>query len=137
MEKTEEKPVILVVDDTPDNIVLLSDVLRGRYKVEVANSGERCLKLAVKTLPDLILLDVMMPEMDGYAVCDRLKADPTTRDIPIIFLTARSDEEDERHGLLLGAVDYITNADQPRYRSHAHRYAVAPEGGHRFSQEQE
>src|SRR5262245_65172187 len=108
MEKTEEKPVILVVDDTPDNIVLLSDVLRSRYKVEVANSGERCLKLARKTKPDLILLDVMMPEMDGYAVCDQLKADPATRDIPIIFLTARSDEEDERHGLVLGAVDYIT-----------------------------
>jgi putative two-component system response regulator len=113
MEKTEEKPVILVVDDTPDNIVLLSDVLRSRYKVEVANSGERCLKLAVKTRPDLILLDVMMPEMDGYAVCDRLKGDPTTRDIPIIFLTARSDEEDERHGLLLGAVDYITKPINP------------------------
>ena len=114
MNQPSEKPVVLVVDDTPDNIVLLSNVLRDRYRVKVANSGERGLQVATKGAPpDLILLDVMMPEMDGYEVCRRLKSEAATRDIPIIFLTARSDEEDEKHGLELGAVDYITKPINP------------------------
>jgi putative two-component system response regulator len=114
MENQSEKPVILVIDDTPDNIVLLSNVLRDRYRVKVANSGARGLQVATKGAPpDLILLDVMMPEMDGYEVCRELKREPATRDTPIIFLTARSDEEDEKHGLELGAVDYITKPINP------------------------
>jgi putative two-component system response regulator len=114
MLRAPEKAIILVIDDTPDNIVLLSDVLRDRYRVKVANSGERGLQVATKgTPPDLILLDVMMPEMDGYEVCRQLKSQNSTRAIPIIFLTARSDAEDERHGLELGAVDYITKPINP------------------------
>jgi putative two-component system response regulator len=114
MHTTPEKPVILVVDDTPDNIVLLSNVLQDRYRVKVANCGERGLQVATRgTPPDLILLDVMMPEMDGYEVCRRLKNETSTRDVPIIFLTARSDDEDEKHGLELGAVDYITKPINP------------------------
>jgi len=102
-------PTILVIDDRPDETALLSLVLRDRYRVKVANSGKRGLQVARNGKPpDLILLDIMMPNTDGYAVCRRLKMAELTRDIPIIFLTARSDKEEEKHGLELGAVDYIT-----------------------------
>src|SRR5687768_12255632 len=91
-----EKAIILVVDDTPDNLTLMSGLLKDNYRVKVANSGERALKIAQsETPPDLILLDIMMPEMDGYEVCRRLKADNNTRDIPIIFLTAKTEIVDE------------------------------------------
>lgn len=107
-------PVVLVVDDTPDNLVLMSRLLRGLYRVKVANSGERALQIARgPEMPDLILLDVMMPEMNGYDVCRQLKSDPVTRNIPVIFLTARSDIEDEEVGLELGAVDYISKPISP------------------------
>ena len=107
-------PTVLVVDDTPDNLALMSRLLRGVYRVKVANSGERALQIARGTeVPDLILLDVMMPEMNGYDVCRALKADAATRDIPVIFLTARSDIEDEEAGLELGAVDYIAKPISP------------------------
>ncbi len=100
---------VLVVDDTPDNLMLMSGLLKGIYKVKVANSGEKALQIAIAdNPPDLILLDIMMPGMDGYEVCRRLKADARSRDIPVIFLTAKTEEEDERKGLDLGAVDYIT-----------------------------
>ncbi len=113
-DSTRNAATILVADDTPDNLVLMNDLLKDSYRVRVANNGERTLKLAQSGDPvDLILLDVMMPGMDGYEVCNRLKADPRTRDIPIIFLTAKSDVEDERHGLELGAVDYITKPISP------------------------
>ena len=83
------KASILVVDDIPDNLSLMSNLLRDIYKVRVANSGERALTIAGSdTPPDLILLDIMMPEVDGYEVCRRLKDNPVTRDIPVIFLTA-------------------------------------------------
>jgi len=109
-----EKPTILVVDDTPDNLMLLSDLLKDDYKVKLANSGAKALKLAgTVPQPDLILLDVMMPEMDGYQVIRQLKADPLTADIPVIFLTAKSEVEDERHGLKLGAADYIAKPISP------------------------
>ena len=117
MEETmdfTEKPTVLVVDDTPDNLSLMSGLLKERYKVKVANNGERGLKIAaVDDPPDLILLDIMMPGIDGYEVCRLLKADPKTKDIPVIFLTAKSQVEDEQMGLELGAVDYITKPISP------------------------
>lgn len=100
---------ILVVDDTPDNLAVLGQLLRDEYRVLAANSGPRALQLARANLrPDLILLDVMMPGMDGYQVLERLRADSLTRDIPVIFVTAMDAQEDEERGLELGAVDYIT-----------------------------
>ena len=110
----EERQTILIVDDTPDNITLLSALLKDHYRIKVATNGERALKIAAATpLPDLILLDIMMPGMDGYEVCQRLKADPRTADIPVIFLTAKVQVEDEEKGLKLGAVDYITKPISP------------------------
>ena len=104
-----DKPTILIVDDTPANLSLLSEVLKPDYRTKAAVSGEKALRLAASaTPPDLILLDIMMPAMDGYEVCRRLKASPATRDIPVIFVTAMSDEEDEAKGLALGGVDYLT-----------------------------
>jgi CheY-like chemotaxis protein len=109
-----EKATILVVDDTPDNLALMSNLLKNDYKVKVANSGEKALKVAASdSPPDLILLDIMMPGMDGYEVCQRLKRDPMTMNIPVIFLTAKSEMEDEKKGLELGAVDYITKPISP------------------------
>ncbi len=103
------RPVVLVVDDTPDNLMLMAGLLKESYRVKVASSGEKALRIAqTAPAPDLILLDIMMPDMDGYAVCRRLKADAATRDIPVVFLTALSEQEDEQAGLELGAVDYIT-----------------------------
>ncbi|WP_348692967.1 two-component system response regulator [Duganella fentianensis] len=108
------KPTVLIVDDTPENLSLMSELLRHAYKLKIANSGARALKLATTgDLPDLILLDIMMPEMDGYEVCQILKAHPATRDIPVIFLTAKADIEDEEKGLQIGAVDYITKPVSP------------------------
>ncbi len=109
-----DKATILVVDDTPDNLTLMSGLLRDAYKVKVANSGEKALKVVQSgSPPDLVLLDIMMPGMDGYEVCRQLKADPATRHIPVIFLTAKSEVEDEKMGLELGAVDYITKPISP------------------------
>ncbi|WP_421829471.1 response regulator [Lacisediminimonas profundi] len=109
------KPTVLVVDDTPDNLAMMSELLQDDCRVRVANNGERALRLAGSAEPpDLILLDIMMPGMDGYEVCKRLKAEASTRDIPVIFLTARSGAEDERMGLDLGAVDYITKPINPQ-----------------------
>jgi putative two-component system response regulator len=108
------KKIILLVDDAPDNLVLMNDLLKDTYTVKIANHGEKALKIAHSGVPpDLILLDIMMPEMDGYEVCRRLKADAATRDIPIIFLTAKSDTEAEKMGLDLGAVDYLTKPISP------------------------
>ena len=101
-----DKPTVLVVDDTAENLTLMSFLLKDLYKVKVANSGEKALRIAQhQPQPDLILLDIMMPEMDGYEVCRRLRQEATTRDIPIIFLTAKASVEDEEFGLKLGAVD--------------------------------
>ncbi|MBP6852638.1 MAG: response regulator, partial [Rhodoferax sp.] len=110
----DELATILVVDDTPDNLALISTLLKGIYHVKVAVNGEKALKIAsAERPPDLILLDIMMPQIDGYEVCRRLKAVAATRDIPVIFVTARADEDDERTGLELGAVDYITKPISP------------------------
>ena len=108
------KPVVLAIDDNPDNLTLINDVLKDSYKVKGASKGERGLVLAfADTPPDIILLDIMMPEMDGYEVCRRLQADVKTREIPVIFVTAKADEQDEEFGLGLGAVDYITKPINP------------------------
>ena len=107
MAESTTTPLILIVDDTPTNIQVLAEALRPDYRVKVAPSGKAAFEVIARGLPDLILLDVMMPEMDGYEVCRRLKAQPETREIPVIFITAKSDVLDEVLGLRLGAVDYI------------------------------
>ena len=110
----QSKSTILVVDDTPANLQLMSGLLQEEYKVKAATSGEKALKIALTDpQPDLILLDIMMPEMDGYEVCKRLKTDEKTNQIPIIFLTAKTETQDEALGLSLGAVDYITKPVSP------------------------
>ncbi|MGZ5001349.1 MAG: EAL domain-containing protein, partial [Methylomonas sp.] len=111
-----DRPIItiLIVDDTAENLAVLSELLLPTYQVLAANSGVRALELAVANpRPDLILLDVMMPEMDGYTVLARLKEHPKTRDIPVVFVTAMDSDEDEQRGLDLGAVDYITKPLHP------------------------
>lgn len=123
-QSSTSKPVILIVDDNPDNLALLGDLLRPDYQVRVANSGPRGLRLAyLEPLPDLILLDVMMPGMDGHEVLERLQANPRSRDIPVIFVTALDREQDQVGGFELGAVDYITKPIMPpvlqaRVRTH-------------------
>jgi len=103
------KPLILIVDDTPTNIQVLAEGLMAEYRVKVATTGKAALEVIGKQgMPDLILLDVMMPDMDGYEICDRLKRNPETGGIPVIFVTAMSEVADEERGLKLGAVDYIT-----------------------------
>ena len=105
---------ILIVDDTPANIKVLHNLLREDYALSVATSGAGALEIAFSDeRPDLVLLDVMMPEMDGHEVCRRLKADSRTRDVPVIFVTAMSEVEDETKGFALGAVDYITKPIRP------------------------
>lgn len=107
-------PTILIVDDTPENLTVLGELLQPTYRVRAANSGRRALQIALATpTPDLILLDVMMPDMDGYDVLAELRAQPATRKIPVIFVTAMDGTEDEEHGLDQGAVDYITKPIRP------------------------
>ncbi|MBP5988090.1 MAG: two-component system response regulator [Azonexus sp.] len=106
---------ILVIDDTPFNLTLMSAVLRKHYHVKEASSGQQALDMLQSApRPDLILLDIMMPVMDGYEVCRRLKADPVTTNIPVIFLTANVSSDDEEKGFELGAVDYITKPIKQR-----------------------
>ena len=103
-----EKKLVLIVDDTPTNIAVVSGLLKDSFQTKVATNGEKALAIATgPEKPDLILLDVMMPGMDGYEVCRRLKDNPATRDIPVIFLTAKTEEIDEEKGFDVGAVDYI------------------------------
>jgi len=120
---TEQK-TILVVDDTPLNISVITGALKDTYKTKVATNGPKALAIAAADeKPDLILLDVMMPDMDGYEVCRRLKADLTTRDIPVIFLTAQTQAEDETRGFEVGAVDYVHKPFSPavmKARVHTH-----------------
>ena len=110
----ESKARVLIVDDEKTNISILVDVLKKRYKLSIATNGEEALAI-VQTgdKPDLILLDVMMPGMDGFEVCRRLKAEAESEEIPIIFVTALSDSTNEELGLALGAVDYITKPISP------------------------
>ncbi|MEO5365926.1 MAG: two-component system response regulator [Magnetococcus sp. WYHC-3] len=114
MSDSLTKPIILIVDDTPENLDVLGGVLARQYKVKAALNGPRALKIARSDpRPDMILLDVMMPEMDGYEVCRQLKADPLTASIPVIFVTAKTSVEDERKGLTMGAVDYLAKPISP------------------------
>lgn len=102
-------PSILIVDDMPANLQLLAEALNPDYRIRVANQGSKALDIArSETPPDLILLDIMMPDLDGYQVCQQLKNDERTSTIPVIFVTAKSSVDDEAYGLSLGAVDYIT-----------------------------
>ncbi|WP_372528073.1 HD domain-containing phosphohydrolase [Piscinibacter sp.] len=119
-----QSPCILVVDDIAENLTVLGELLHTDYRVRAANSGAKALRLAaLEPHPDLILLDVMMPAMDGYQVLERLRSEPATRDIPVIFVTALGAARDEERGLALGAVDYITKPFKPalvlaRVRTH-------------------
>ena len=106
--------LILIVDDTPTNLGVISGALTDTYKTKVATNGPKALALAsADEKPDLILLDVVMPEMDGYEVCTRLKADPATREIPVIFLTGQTSVEDETRGFSVGGVDYVHKPFSP------------------------
>jgi len=113
VNSNNEKATILVVDDESQNIDIYVGLLSEDYTVKAATNGTKALKIAFSSAPDLILLDVMMPDMDGYEVCRRLKNDPRTRNIPVIFVTAMGRVEDESHGFALGAVDYITKPISP------------------------
>jgi len=114
MALSDTKQTVLIVDDVPENIDVLNGILHGDYKIKVALNGAKALAIAASEQPpDLILLDIMMPEMDGYEVCRRLKGDYTTRKIPVIFVTAKGEIEDETKGFELGAVDYITKPVSP------------------------
>jgi putative two-component system response regulator len=121
---TEKKATILIVDDSPDSVALLSSLLKDTYRVKVAITGEKALVIAAgEEPPDLILLDIMMPGMDGYEACRRLKQNPKTAEIPVIFLTAKSEAMDEERGFELGAEDYIVKPPSPpiviaRIRTH-------------------
>ncbi len=119
----DKRQTVLVIDDTPMNIRVLSELLMDDYEVLFATSGADGLKRALSELPDLILLDIMMPGMDGYEVCQRLKSDPLTADIPVVFVTALSQDADEARGLEYGAIDYIVKPITPaialaRIRNH-------------------
>lgn len=112
-QPSARKPSILVVDDTPENIDVLRGILGADYSIKIATSGELALKVVAAQLPDLILLDVMMPGMDGYEVCRQLKTSPLTSAIPIIFITAKAETGDEVQGFALGAADYLAKPVVP------------------------
>ncbi|MDX9756648.1 MAG: diguanylate cyclase [Sulfurimonas sp.] len=114
MREEEYIPTVLIVDDMAANIAILSDLLQNNYKIKIAKSGQRALEIARGTeKPDLILLDIEMPQMSGYDVCKILKSSSETRNIPIIFVTAKNDTTDEEYGLNLGAIDYIKKPFHP------------------------
>jgi phosphoserine phosphatase RsbU/P len=124
MIRVNEKKVVLLVDDEPANIQIVNSILKDEYKIRVATNGAKALELVAATPPpDLILLDVVMPEMDGYEVCTRLKTVPETKDIPVVFLTGQTETADETKGFEVGAVDYIHKPFSPavvQARVHTH-----------------
>lgn len=123
LQSLTSRPKLLLVDDEPRNLQLLRQILKDQYDLFYAKSGSDALVAAVKNRPDMVLLDIMMPGMDGYQVCEQLKRDRRTSTIAVIFVSAMSDEEDESRGLELGAVDYITKplrASVVRQRVHTH-----------------
>jgi len=114
MNQPNGKKTVLLVDDAPENIQVVNSILKDIYKIRIATNGAKALELAkADPLPDLVLLDVMMPGLDGYEVCKRLKSDPVTREIPVIFLTGQTEVEDETRGFDAGAVDYIHKPFSP------------------------
>jgi len=107
--KKKKQPLVLIVDDVAKNLQLLGNILKKEnYRIAAASNGKQAVAIAINTSPDLILLDVMMPEMDGFEACSKLKNIPQTKDIPIIFLTAKVETEDIIKGFKVGAVDYVT-----------------------------
>lgn len=136
----EQQERILIVDDTPENLEILTGILRPHYKVLVALDGDNAIAIAHKEpKPDLILLDVMMPDINGYEVCEQLKAHPATAHIPVIFVTAMNEVENERLGFELGAVDYVTKPINPvlvlaRIRTHLALYNQSRELERRVSE---
>ena len=105
----KEKPTVLIVDDMTTNLLILSDLLKDEYSIKVAKNGQKALDIVHSSDEvDIILLDIMMPDIDGYEVCRELKSNPKTKNIPIIFVTAKDNDADEEYGLNLGAIDYIT-----------------------------
>lgn len=105
----KEKPTVLIVDDMTTNLLILSDLLKDEYQIKIAKNGQKALDIVHSSDEvDIILLDIMMPDIDGYEVCRELKSNPKTKNIPIIFVTAKDNDEDEEYGLNLGAIDYIT-----------------------------
>jgi serine phosphatase RsbU (regulator of sigma subunit) len=132
-----EQKLILVVDDTPLNISVITGALKDTYRTKVATSGAKALTIAGgEEKPDLILLDVMMPEMDGYEVCRRLKADAATREIPVIFLTAQTEAEDETRGFEVGAVDYVHKPFSPAVmKARVHTHLVLRETREKLAQQ--
>ncbi|GLT17845.1 two-component system response regulator [Vibrio zhanjiangensis] len=109
----ERSTSVLIVDDNAESRLTISSLLKPHYRVFVATGGKQALDICAKKRPDIVLLDIMMPEMDGYEVCERLMSDPSTTDIPVIFLTAKSQIEDEQRGFEVGAVDYIQKPVSP------------------------
>jgi putative two-component system response regulator len=124
MNDMTELPLILIVDDSPANISIINEVARPYWRTRIATTGKKALELAIMDpKPDLVLLDIVLPDMDGYDICQTLKANPDTHDIPIVFLTAKTQEQDEALGFALGAVDYIAKPFSPpiveaRIRNH-------------------
>lgn len=110
---TELPPRVLIVDDDRSNTNVLGNLLAADYGVVVAIDGAPALRVAAEKLPDIVLLDVVMPNLDGYEECRRLKASPATRDIPVVFITSMGEEHDEAFGLEVGAVDYVTKPFSP------------------------
>lgn len=118
MMETNNKPTVLVVDDVPENIDILTGILKDEYRIRAATNGPSAIALAKKAPPDLILLDIMMPGMDGYAVCRELKSDLATCKVPVIFVTAMGEVEDESRGFDVGCVDYLTKPVSPSIVRH-------------------
>lgn len=124
MNQVKDKNIVLLVDDDSENVQIVNSILGDKYKIRVAMNGVKALELVkVEPVPSLILLDVIMPYMDGYEVCNKLKSDPATRDIPVIFLTGKTEVVDETRGFEVGAVDYIHKPFSPpivtaRVRTH-------------------
>ncbi|MYM23892.1 response regulator [Duganella sp. FT135W] len=110
---TIHRSTVLIVDDTPDNITLISGLLKDKYNTKVATSGATALQIVASSKVDLILLDIMMPDVDGFETCRRLKADPSSAAIPVVFLTAKSLQEDEAMGRSVGAVDFLRKPVNP------------------------
>ncbi|WP_321404240.1 two-component system response regulator [Maridesulfovibrio sp.] len=127
MSKNASRQTVLVVDDSADNIAVFSKILSEKYRVKAAKNGAKALQIAFATVPDIILLDIMMPGIDGYEICRQLKKDSRTQKIPIIFVTAKDEIEDETKGFELGAVDYIAKPVSPsivlaRVKTHLQLY---------------